>query len=69
MMIDTCPKCKKPVLPHIACRFCGTYAGRQVLPAKLVEAGKALKKAEKAAAAKHDHADHKGHDHPPQKDE
>lgn len=69
MMIGTCPKCKKPVLPHIACRFCGTYAGRQVLPAKLVEAGKALKKAEKAAAAKHDHADHKGHDHPPQKDE
>jgi large subunit ribosomal protein L32 len=26
-----CPKCQKPVLPHRACGFCGTYRGRQVL--------------------------------------
>lgn len=29
-----CPKCKKPVRPHHACAFCGTYRGRQVLKAK-----------------------------------
>jgi large subunit ribosomal protein L32 len=61
MQIFTCPRCKKPVLPHMACRFCGFYAGRQVLPAAQAEAGKALKKAEKAKAAAHTH-DHK-HDH------
>ncbi len=26
-----CSKCKKPVLPHHVCKFCGTYAGREVL--------------------------------------
>jgi large subunit ribosomal protein L32 len=26
-----CPKCEKPVLPHRACKFCGTYRGRQVI--------------------------------------
>ncbi len=25
-----CTQCKKPALPHHACRFCGTYAGRVV---------------------------------------
>lgn len=28
---STCPQCKKPKLPHHACKNCGTYAGRQVL--------------------------------------
>jgi large subunit ribosomal protein L32 len=23
--LNTCPKCKKPVEPHKACSFCGTY--------------------------------------------
>lgn len=23
--VNTCPKCKKPVAPHTACAFCGTY--------------------------------------------
>ena len=26
-----CPKCGEPVLPHRACKSCGTYNGRQVL--------------------------------------
>lgn len=51
--LSTCPKCKKQVLPHNACAFCGTYAGRQVLK---VEAPAALKaasaKPKKAAAPK-----------------
>jgi len=30
----SCPKCKKPVLPHHACSYCGSYAGKQVLKIK-----------------------------------
>ncbi len=26
-----CPKCKEPVLPHTACRNCGTYHGHEIL--------------------------------------
>lgn len=29
-----CTKCGKPVLPHKACAYCGTYKGRQVLTLK-----------------------------------
>jgi large subunit ribosomal protein L32 len=32
--LTTCPKCKKPLMPHIACKFCGTYNGRQVTKTK-----------------------------------
>lgn len=36
-----CPKCAKPILPHRACEFCGTYRGRQVIKvAKKVKAKK-----------------------------
>jgi large subunit ribosomal protein L32 len=28
--LRTCGKCKKAVLPHTVCGFCGTYNGRQV---------------------------------------
>ncbi len=77
MQIGTCPRCKKPVLPHMACRFCGHYAGRQVLPAAKAAAGKALKRAEKAKAAAptlsgaaHDHASHDhAHEEDAKKDE
>ena len=46
--LTTCPKCKKPVLPHHACAFCGIYKGREVLKIKLKkgkekEAGKSKK--------------------------
>ncbi len=29
-----CPKCKSPRLPHHVCPTCGTYGGRQVVPAE-----------------------------------
>lgn len=29
--LSLCPKCKKPVLPHTACRNCGYYKGREVI--------------------------------------
>ncbi|MBI3622302.1 MAG: 50S ribosomal protein L32 [Nitrospirae bacterium] len=28
----SCPQCHEPKLPHHTCLYCGTYAGRQVLP-------------------------------------
>ena len=32
--LAACAKCKKPILPHKACAFCGSYKGRQVTKAK-----------------------------------
>ena len=29
--IMSCLKCGQPVLPHVACKNCGTYKGREVL--------------------------------------
>ncbi len=29
--LKACAQCKKPVQPHVACGFCGTYKGRKVL--------------------------------------
>ncbi|MBU0598155.1 50S ribosomal protein L32 [Patescibacteria group bacterium] len=29
--LSTCPKCKKPILPHHVCKFCGFYKGLDVL--------------------------------------
>ena len=47
---SACPKCKRPVLSHHACSFCGTYAGREVLKIKLK--GKKTKKTEEKNKAK-----------------
>ena len=41
--VGYCPKCQKPVRPHRACAFCGTYKGRQV-----IKVGKRTKKGKKA---------------------
>jgi len=43
---NACLKCAKPVLPHRACDFCGTYRGRQVVETKT----KALSVKQKAQA-------------------
>ncbi len=32
--LTKCPKCGKAVLPHTACKFCGSYKGREVLKIK-----------------------------------
>jgi len=32
--LSSCSKCGKPVLPHRACKFCGTYRGKQILTIK-----------------------------------
>lgn len=33
-LLAKCAKCGKPVLPHVACEFCGTYKGKQVITIK-----------------------------------
>ncbi len=42
--LAVCHKCKKAVLPHTVCAFCGTYQGRQVLKVKEVVSKKTEKK-------------------------
>ena len=39
--VAVCPKCGEPVMPHRACKACGSYNGRQVLA---VEAEKDTKR-------------------------
>lgn len=29
--VAVCPNCKAPALPHITCKVCGQYKGRQVV--------------------------------------
>jgi len=31
VVLSVCPKCRKPVLPHTACKNCGYYKGREVI--------------------------------------
>ncbi|MDP2656547.1 MAG: 50S ribosomal protein L32 [bacterium] len=31
MQLVACKKCSKPILPHRACVYCGTYKSRQVI--------------------------------------
>ncbi len=32
--LSVCPRCKKPIRPHHACLFCGTYNGKEVIKIK-----------------------------------
>ncbi|OGZ19925.1 MAG: 50S ribosomal protein L32 [Candidatus Nealsonbacteria bacterium RIFCSPHIGHO2_01_FULL_43_31] len=47
-----CPKCAKPVLPHIACRACGYYKGEEVIDVLKKLTKKERKQKEKEIAAK-----------------
>lgn len=31
IILSICPKCKKPVLPHHVCHFCGTYINKEII--------------------------------------
>jgi len=50
--LTTCPKCKKPALPHTVCKNCGFYKGKEVLNvmAKLTKKEKKIKEKEIKAA-------------------
>ncbi|NMC51919.1 50S ribosomal protein L32 [Candidatus Kuenenbacteria bacterium] len=47
--LANCPKCKKPVKPHTACAFCGSYKGKVV---KKVRVPKSLRKSKKQEKSK-----------------
>lgn len=49
-----CPKCKKPVLAHTVCSFCGFYKGEEVINvfAKLNKKEKKEKKKKEMASIK-----------------
>jgi large subunit ribosomal protein L32 len=32
--LKKCPKCGKAVMPHVACSFCGSYKGKDVIKIK-----------------------------------
>ncbi len=32
--LKECPQCKKPILPHRVCPYCGSYKGRDIIPMK-----------------------------------
>jgi len=57
--LNKCPKCAKPVLPHVACLSCGFYKGKEVIDVmkKLTKKERKAKEremAEKEAEAKKD---------------
>ena len=31
VILNVCPKCRKPILSHTACQNCGFYNGREVI--------------------------------------
>ncbi len=31
ILVSTCPKCKEAMTPHIVCKNCGFYNGREVI--------------------------------------
>jgi len=47
-----CSKCKKPVLSHHVCKFCGTYAGKEVIDVKSKLEKKKRKRKERGQNAK-----------------
>lgn len=44
--LTACPKCKKQILPHRVCPFCGFYRGRDILQID-IKADRKKKKAKK----------------------
>ncbi|PIR46856.1 MAG: 50S ribosomal protein L32 [Candidatus Vogelbacteria bacterium CG10_big_fil_rev_8_21_14_0_10_45_14] len=47
-----CKKCNEPVLPHIACKNCGTYKGKEIIDVLKKLSKKQRKKKEKELETK-----------------
>lgn len=60
--IAKCLKCGQPILPHIACKNCGTYKGREVLDVMKKLTKREQKKRAKELAAQEEKA-HEEHEH------
>jgi len=54
VVLSLCPKCKKPILSHTACRNCGFYKGKEVVNvlAKLTKKDKKAREKEIKAVEK-----------------
>lgn len=54
VVLNVCPRCKKPVLSHTVCKNCGYYKGSEVINvlAKLSKKEKKLKEKEIKQAEK-----------------
>ncbi|TSC76583.1 MAG: large subunit ribosomal protein L32 [Parcubacteria group bacterium Gr01-1014_31] len=52
LVLTRCSNCGKPTVPHQACRFCGSYRGRQVIAAKVKAAKPRKGQSTEAAPAK-----------------
>jgi len=50
--LSTCSKCKKPVKPHHACVFCGTYKGKEAIKIRVSKEEKILAKKAKVKELK-----------------
>jgi len=57
-----CPKCGQPILPHQACKNCGTYKGREVIDVMKKMTKREQKKRQKELDAQETKA-HEEHDH------
>ncbi len=44
IVLSSCPKCKRPVKPHTACAFCGTYKGHDAIKIRIKKGSKEDKK-------------------------
>lgn len=47
--LTTCSHCKRKILPHRVCPYCGYYRGREVLKLEKLLGKRAKKRSEKAA--------------------
>ncbi|HRY63476.1 MAG TPA: 50S ribosomal protein L32 [Patescibacteria group bacterium] len=45
--LGECPKCKKPIRPHTACAFCGSYKGQAAVKVRVPKSLRKAKKQEK----------------------
>jgi large subunit ribosomal protein L32 len=54
VLLNVCPKCKKPILSHTVCKNCGYYKGNEVINvlAKLTKKEKKAKEKEMKAVEK-----------------
>ena len=57
--LSVCPQCKKSIIPHRVCPFCGYYKGKQGIEFKVKEVKEAMEFVDKVAAI----AEEEGH-HP-----
>lgn len=58
--LTKCPKCGKPVLPHVVCQNCGQYKGTEAINVLAKLTKKERKKKEKELAAKEEKSAVKG---------